>query len=198
MKTIPYLHCSPFHSCPSPALSTRDLSCFSHVWLFATPWTVAHQAPLSMGSSRQESCSGLSCPPPGDLPDPGIKPMSLISPALAGGLLTASATWEAHLHKPGPQNNLSKEWKNWWMKVDWQGKLTFAWILIVFYFYFEHGCDFFYMFNCLLIGNSSLPLPQTSAATERNGIMAVAQREQVETLFKMEAMKVANFALFPL
>ena len=54
------------------------------------------------------------------------------------------------------------------------------------------------MFNCLLIGNSSLPLPKTSAASERNGIMAVAQREQVETLFKMEAMKVANFALFPL
>ena len=46
---------------------------FSHVWLFATPWTAAHQAPLSMGFSRQEYCSGLPCPSPGDLPDPGIE-----------------------------------------------------------------------------------------------------------------------------
>ena len=42
----------------------------------ATPWTVAHQAPLSMEFSRQEHWSGLPCPPPGDLPDPGIKPGS--------------------------------------------------------------------------------------------------------------------------
>ena len=48
----------------------------SHILLFATPWTVAHQAPLSMGFSRQESWSGLPCPPPGDLPDPGIEPES--------------------------------------------------------------------------------------------------------------------------
>ena len=45
---------------------------FSHVWLCVTPWTVAHQAPLSMGFSRQENWSGLLCPPPGDLPDLGI------------------------------------------------------------------------------------------------------------------------------
>ena len=53
----------------------------SHVGLFATPWTVAHQAPLSMGFSRQEYWSGLPFPSPGDLLDPGIEPMS---PALAG------------------------------------------------------------------------------------------------------------------
>ena len=47
----------------------------SHVRLFATPWTVAHQAPLSMGFSRQEYWSGLPCPP-GDFPDPGIEPAS--------------------------------------------------------------------------------------------------------------------------
>ena len=41
-----------------------------------TPWTVAHQSPLSMGFSRQEYWSGLSCPPPGDLPNPGIEPRS--------------------------------------------------------------------------------------------------------------------------
>ena len=60
-----------------------------------TPWTVARQAPLSMGFSRQEYWSGLPFPPPGDLPDPGIKPRSLMSPALAGGFFTTSATWEA-------------------------------------------------------------------------------------------------------
>ena len=58
------------------------LSCLSCVQLFATPWTVACQAPLSMGFSRQEYWSGLPCPLPGDLPNPGIKPMSLTSPAL--------------------------------------------------------------------------------------------------------------------
>ena len=52
------------------------LSCFSHVWLFVTPWTTAHQAPLSLGFSRQEYWNGLLFPPPGDLPNPGIEPMS--------------------------------------------------------------------------------------------------------------------------
>ena len=55
---------------------------FSHVQFFATPWTVACQAPLSMGFSRQEYWSGLPFPPPGDVPDPGIEPVSLV---LAGG-----------------------------------------------------------------------------------------------------------------
>ena len=48
----------------------------SRVRLYVTPWTAAHQAPLSMGFSRQEDWSGLPCPPPGDLPDPGIEPRS--------------------------------------------------------------------------------------------------------------------------
>ena len=55
---------------------------FSRVQLLATHWTAAHQAPPSMGSSRQESWSGLPCPPPGDLPDPGVKPTSPATPAL--------------------------------------------------------------------------------------------------------------------
>ena len=63
------------------------LSHFSHVPLFATLWTMAHQAPLSMGFSRQEYWSGLSCPPPGDLPDPGIKPTSLESLVLTSRFL---------------------------------------------------------------------------------------------------------------
>ena len=49
------------------------LSRFSHVQLFAMLWTVAHQTPLSMRFSREEYWSGLPCPPPGDLPDPGIE-----------------------------------------------------------------------------------------------------------------------------
>ena len=56
--------------------------------LFATLWTTAHQASLSMGFSRQEYWSGLPGPPPGDLPDPGIEPSSLASPVLAGGFFT--------------------------------------------------------------------------------------------------------------
>ena len=71
------------------------LSLFSRVRLCATLWTVAHQAPLSMGFARQEYWSGLSCPSPGDLPNPGIEPTSLISPALAGTFFTTSAPWEA-------------------------------------------------------------------------------------------------------
>ena len=56
-----------------------------------------HQAPLSMGFSRQEYLNGLPCPPPEDPPNPGIEPMFLMSPALGGGFLTTSANWEAPL-----------------------------------------------------------------------------------------------------
>jgi len=62
---------------------------------FVTPWIISCRAPLSVGFSRQEYWSGLPCPPPGDLPNPGIKPVPLVSPALAGGFFTTSATWEA-------------------------------------------------------------------------------------------------------
>ena len=70
------------------------LSHFSRVRLFVTSWTVAHQTPLSMGFSRQDYWSGLPCPLLGDLPDPGIVPMSLVSPALVGRFFTISAPWE--------------------------------------------------------------------------------------------------------
>ena len=60
------------------------VSRFSHIRLFATPWTVAHQAPLSMGFSRQEYWSGVPCPPPGDLRDPGVESRS-----------PKSLTWQA-------------------------------------------------------------------------------------------------------
>ena len=64
----------------------------SHVCLFASPWTIAYQAPPSMGFSRQEYWSGLPFPSPGDLPDPGIESTSLTSPALAGRFFSSSAT----------------------------------------------------------------------------------------------------------
>ena len=64
------------------------LSRFSHVRLFAAPWTIAHQVSLSTGFSRKEHWTGLQCPPPGDLPDPGIKP---VSPALQADSLPTEA-----------------------------------------------------------------------------------------------------------
>ena len=64
----------------------------SHVQLFVASWTVAHQGPLSLEVSRQEYWSRLPFPTPGDLPDPGIEPESLASPA--GRFFTADATWE--------------------------------------------------------------------------------------------------------
>ena len=64
------------------------LSSFSRVGLFTALWTVAHKAPLSMEFSRQEYWSRLPFPTPGDLPDPGIEPVSLVSSALAGGFFT--------------------------------------------------------------------------------------------------------------
>ena len=67
------------------------LSHFSHV----TRWIAARQAPPSVGFSRQGYWSGLPCPPPGDLPDPGIQPTSFAAPTLARGFFNTSSTWEA-------------------------------------------------------------------------------------------------------
>ena len=67
---------------------------------FATLWTPAHQAPLSVGFSRQEYWSGLPFPPPGDLPDPGIEPES---PALAGGFFTTEPPGKPHYLVTGDQ-----------------------------------------------------------------------------------------------
>ena len=61
----------------------------SHVWLLATPWTVTHQTPLSLGFCRQEYWTGLPFPPPEDLPNPGIKSTSPVSPALQEDSLPA-------------------------------------------------------------------------------------------------------------
>ena len=72
----------------------------NHVQLFAVPWTVARQAPLSVGLPTQEHCSGLPFPLPGDLSDPGIKPASLASltfSILTGGCFTTSMNCEAQV-----------------------------------------------------------------------------------------------------
>ena len=90
--------------------------------LFVTPWTVAHQAPLSVGFSRQEYWSGLPFPSPEDLPDPGIEPMS---PALAGGFFFYHrATWEALTSV--------KKCRYCPLREEWPGQcagMLFAWIL---------------------------------------------------------------------
>ena len=68
---------------------------FSHVRLFLMQWTIACQALLSIGFSKQEYWSGLSCPPSGNLPNPGIEPTSLKSPALTDRFFITIATWAA-------------------------------------------------------------------------------------------------------
>ena len=76
------------------------LSRFSCIWLYATPWTVAHQASLSSGVLQARILDLVAWPPPGDLPDSGIEPTkSLISPASANRFLTTRASWEAPVKK---------------------------------------------------------------------------------------------------
>ena len=68
----------------------------SRVQLFATPWTVTHEASLSKEVSRQEYCSGLEFPTPGDLPNPGTESVTLVSSVLAGGFFTTSTKRVRH------------------------------------------------------------------------------------------------------
>ena len=84
-----FIYCmraNPLQSCPT----------------LCDPWTVACQASLSMGFFRQEYWSGLPCPTPGDLPDPGIEPVSLMFPRLAVKFFTTSATWRRRQWHPTP------------------------------------------------------------------------------------------------
>ena len=74
-----------------------------------TLWPMDCQAPLFVGFSRQECWSELSCPPPGDLPDAGIKPRSPVSPALAGRFFATSTTWEALVGYTPVQNKKLKK-----------------------------------------------------------------------------------------
>ena len=94
------------------------LSCFSHVRLSVTLWTVALQVPLSMGFSRQEYWTGFPCPPPGVLSEPGIEPTSLTTPALIGCFFTSSTIGEAQnccMAKP-------KYKKGWWIWDSFPGR----------------------------------------------------------------------------
>ena len=102
-------------------MSVFMLSHFSHVWLFATPWTIACQAPLSMEFSRHEYWSGLPCPLPGDLPYSGVKPMSLTSAALGGRFFTTSAT---KVPNKMTENTLCRKvpQRSWSPKQDLLGK----------------------------------------------------------------------------
>ena len=81
--------CFTFRILASSVKTACLISLFSLVRLFATAWTLAHQIPLSMGFSRQESWSGLPRPPPRDLSNPGVEPMTPVSPALTGRFSTA-------------------------------------------------------------------------------------------------------------
>ena len=88
------------------ACAVAIIKWLSHVWLFATPWTVAHQAALSMstGFSREEHWSRLPFPPPGDLLEPGIEPTS---PSLAGGHAHKHTSIYTHVYicaSPGPRS----------------------------------------------------------------------------------------------
>ena len=93
---------------------------FSCVWLYATSWTVSLRTPLFLGFSRQENQRGLPCPPPGDLSDPGIEPMFLMSPALAGRFFMFRTMWKRDsrlLWKWVTTAGSILESTNWWIEV---------------------------------------------------------------------------------
>ena len=97
-----------FVSLPVSGMHTCMLSRFSSLQLFETLWTVAHQAPLSTGFSKQKYWSGLPFSPPGDLPDPEIKPTYLMSPVLTGGYFTTGASYGGFPAAPAPCRSLTQ------------------------------------------------------------------------------------------
>ena len=122
------LHSSqiPGHFREAQSLLCVVVCVLSHVWFFGTPWTVACQSPLSIEFSRQEYWSGLPCPLPGDLPDPGVEPMSLASPALAGGFLPLC-------HLGSPQSQLLP-WKpvssHWDCRIPGSARQPRCWLWV--------------------------------------------------------------------
>ena len=111
------------------------LSRFSHVQFFVTLWIIACQDSLSMGFSRQENWSGLPCPPPGDFPDPGIEPVTLSSPALAGGF--SSATWgkpwlsQIYSNRCNAVSEMFSQYTCLWEGLTWSRKQTIIKNLII-------------------------------------------------------------------
>jgi len=104
------------------------LSHFSRVQLFATLWTVACQASVSLGFSRQEYWSGLPCPPPRDRPDPRIEPTSLTSPALAVRFFNTRATWEPPSHQLRPPFKNKNTQKSKGFRHRDSGLFSWAWL----------------------------------------------------------------------
>ena len=101
--------------CMCACVCASVLSHFSHVWLFVTLWTVACQAPLSMGFSRQEYWSELPCCPPGDLPHPGIK---RVSPAFwVENIQKFNTPWFSIMHISINLKNYNLQWL-----LDWKSK----------------------------------------------------------------------------
>ena len=84
------------------------------VWLFVAPWTIAHQAPRSMGFPGKNTGVELPFPPPGDLPNPGIEPESPASHALAGGFLTTQPPGKP---KFGVDTALISDLQSWWINT---------------------------------------------------------------------------------
>ena len=105
----------------------------SSVWLFATPWTVAHQGPLSMGFPRQECWSGLLFPSLRDLPDPGTEPKS---PALADGVFTTKASRKPPYTSKAVSKPLSGVSIISLIPGNFSIKLFFSYILFIFSFMF--------------------------------------------------------------
>ena len=103
------------------------LSRCSHVQLFATPWTIACQAPWSMGFSRQEYCNGWPCPPPGDLPDSGTESKSLMSLALAGGFFTIKGNERARRSTTCPDSLRESRMEGGWACVGRLGGCGPGW-----------------------------------------------------------------------
>ena len=123
---------------------------FSRVWLFMTLWIVACQTPLSMGFSRQEYWSRLSCPPPGDIPDPGMETPSLAS-LIAGRFFSAEPpgkpTWFYR-----STTTQEEAFSNLWSlpEMSWSNEL--AW--------HNHWAQYFYLL-LYLFSYGNLVLPQT-------------------------------------
>ena len=115
----------PFGEASQLACAKVHVCMLSHVKLFVTPWTAAHQAPLSMGFSRQEYWSGLPCPPPGDLPNPGIEPASPASSALQADFFT----WEAKVHSFSFQflSQTCFKGRKTFLLTPFEGKETCCW-----------------------------------------------------------------------
>ena len=104
----------------APCLCVKSLSC---VWLFEIPWTIVRQAPLSMGFSRQEYWSGLPFSSPGNLRDPGIKP---VSPVLAGGFFTTEPHGKASFYQWfTPKGGSMKQL--WWGSTRIQRGIRYPW-----------------------------------------------------------------------